>query len=149
MKVLLTLMVCVFPMLSFAQEPVCSQAWVSQAQDTCSKESLQTEAAQCFITKNKLAEIELKNLYKTLVGDLVEPQPLINSQSAWERFRSNECTYQLSGYSCRTKNDMSSVMCVSEMNACSLPLTCERVRQLRLHIGLHCNGCPVRKSDGK
>ena len=136
MRLLMVLAALILVAPVFAEERLCSPAWVHNL-------SRCDDIARCAGEARLESDHELNRAFNELRTDLVEPRLLVQAQRAWLRYRKAECEYQSSGYDCESGTTS---MCSVERAMCEVHVTCERVRRLQEHLQQKCNGCPLRKS---
>jgi uncharacterized protein YecT (DUF1311 family) len=146
MKFIAPTLLVLAAMASNASEITCGPTWVQKIEDACKNLSSQVQAANCLELAQRKADRELNAEYTRLITELEDPSKLRQAERDWTKFRESEVEYALSGYSCGTPADMSMTMCRDVKYATTLPLTCERLRQIKSHLKSSCNGCPPRKT---
>lgn len=144
MRFILLVAMVLVPYLAFASDSVCSGNWVEKVKSECSDGGTQG-MTRCLGKKGQLVDDILNKEYKNLKEDLTDPSQLVKAQRLWFAYRNSECRYQSSGYSC---NSGISGMCSISTGICRMNLTCDRIKLIREHIRMKCNGCPARKSEG-
>jgi uncharacterized protein YecT (DUF1311 family) len=126
-----------------AQQGVCSPEWIRKAELDCSLASPQ-DSTRCLAIRTGTASAEMDRVLQVMEKDLVKPADLQASQRAWEGYRNAECEYQSSGMACEP--GQSGSHCSPAAARCQVRLTCDRLVQLRDHMGNICADCPPRKS---
>ncbi|WP_411725858.1 lysozyme inhibitor LprI family protein [Methyloglobulus sp.] len=101
--------------------------------------SNQIENNDCINHEYKVSDTELNRLYKLLINDLVNPEPLKKSQLAWITFRDLSCKYELSGLTSE-----GSLNAYGRL-ACLIDLTEKRILDLKVYSTWTYDGSPPRK----
>jgi len=133
---------------SYASEGTCDPSWLKKIENACKRMSSQAEAANCRELAQRKADQLLNSEYVKLTAVLEDQSKLQKAERDWIEFKESEVKYALSGLACETAAEMSMTMCRDVKFVTTLPMTCERLRQIRSHLESSCNGCPPRKTAG-
>lgn len=124
------------PALLLACAALCTAAHAQkrEAQDACADAQTQTEMNACAGRKYLLADTELNRVYDQLVlrlgGNAEQRERLKAAETAWIRYRDNNCDYEASFYDGGSIRPLVHASCLERMTKARTAELREQVKEL-------------------